>query len=312
MTALALVKSRAEWAAEITAAWRSSAEGILNCGQLLIASKGKLPHGEFTAMIEKDLPFGASAVQKLMKIGRNELLSKAEHILLLPPSWGTLYEIAKLDGSEVAALIDEGRIHPEMKRSDITQYLKRGRREARERRLGKAQRLAGEYGVIYADPPWRFEPYSRDSGMDRAADNHYPTMTLEDIVNMKVPAAEDCVLFMWATVPMLKGALIVMEAWGFDYKSHFVWVKDHAGTGYWSRNSHELLLVGTHGNIPAPAPGQQYDSVITAAAGEHSAKPFAFREAIEDMFPTLPRLEMFARQSWDGWDSWGNEVTDAA
>ena len=30
-----------------------------------------------------------------------------------------------------------------------------------------------QFGVIHADPPWRFEPYSRETGMDRAADNHY-------------------------------------------------------------------------------------------------------------------------------------------
>lgn len=312
MSALALVKSRADWAAEITASWRSSVEGILNCGRLLIASKGKLPRGEFTAMIDSDLPFGASAAQKLMKVGRNELLSKAEYIQLLPPSWGTLYEIAKLPGSDVDALIDEGRIHPEMKLRDITQYLKRGRRAERERTLGEAQRLSGQYGVIYADPPWRFEPFSRETGMDRAADNHYPTMTLEDIKALPVPAADDCVLFLWATVPMLPQALEVMVAWDFAYRSHFIWEKGELGTGYWNRNCHEVLLVGTRGDIPAPGPGSQYASIIEAGAGEHSAKPFAFREAIEDMFPTLPRLEMFARESWDGWDSWGNEVIDAA
>ena len=72
-------------------------------------------------------------------------------------------------------------------------------------------------------------------------------------------AADDCVLFLWATSPMLPQALEVMKAWGFAYVSGAVWVKDRIGTGYWFRNRHELLLVGTRGNVPAPAMGTQWD-----------------------------------------------------
>jgi N6-adenosine-specific RNA methylase IME4 len=188
-------------------------------------------------------------------------------------------------------------------------------RADRELELGAEQRALPNkrYGVIYADPPWRFEPYSRDTGMDRAADNHYPTGDIDSITNISVPVADDCVLFLWATVPMLPQALHVIAAWGFSYKSHFVWVKDRIGTGYWTRNKHELLLIGTRGDIPAPAPGEQYESVIIAPLGEHSVKPFVVHEMIEEMFPTLPKLEMFARGSAvEGWDAWGNEVTEAA
>jgi N6-adenosine-specific RNA methylase IME4 len=91
-----------------------------------------------------------------------------------------------------------------------------------------------------------------------------------------------------------------MEAWGFNYKSQFIWVKDRAGTGYWNRNQHEILLLGTRGNVPAPAPGEQYPSTITAPVTTHSTKPDAFAEMIEAMFPTLPRIEMFARKKKDG------------
>jgi N6-adenosine-specific RNA methylase IME4 len=176
--------------------------------------------------------------------------------------------------------------------------------------LAASQRVGTQlYGVIYADPPWRFEPYSRDTGMDRAADNHYPTITLSDIKALRPPVADDAVLFLWATVPMLPQAFDVMAAWGFTYKSHAIWLKDKAGTGYWFRNRHELLLVGTRGDIPAPAPGEQYDSVIPAQVREHSVKPFHFTEMIEEMFPNQPRLEMFARgEAIAGWDRWGNEV----
>lgn len=183
-------------------------------------------------------------------------------------------------------------------------------RTERERELG-AKILAmpnKRYGVILADPPWRFEPYSRETGMDRAADNHYSTMPLEEIKALNPPVANDCVLFLWATAPMLPEALTVMKNWGFTYKTHAVWIKDRLGTGYWYRNKHELLLVGTIGEPPAPTPGTQASSVIEASVGPHSKKPDIFREMIKQMFPTLPKLEMFARgKAPEGWDFWGNE-----
>lgn len=107
---------------------------------------------------------------------------------------------------------------------------------------------------------------------------------------------------------MLPEALSVMAAWKFNYKSHCIWVKDRLGTGYWFRTKHELLLVGTRGDIPAPAPGTQFASIIEAATGAHSAKPMAFAEMIEELFPTLPAMEMFARAPRVGWDVWGNEA----
>jgi len=193
--------------------------------------------------------------------------------------------------------------------SELRAHVKQLRRASTEAALGAKQMALPErrYGVIYADPPWSFDTWS-ENGMDRSADNHYPTMGLDAICGLDVPAADDCVLFLWATVPMLPQALAVMAAWGFAYRSHCVWIKPSMGTGYWFRNRHELLLVGTRGDVPAPAPGEQYSSVIEASAGEHSAKPAAVAEMIEDMFPSLPALEMFARAPRLGWDVWGNEA----
>ena len=92
-------------------------------------------------------------------------------------------------------------------------------------------------------------------------------------------AADDCVLFLWATNPMLPQAMEVMAAWGFTYKSHITWPKDKVGPGYWTRNKHELLLIGTRGDPPAPAPGEQPGSWIEAPRGEHSEKPDMFRRS---------------------------------
>jgi N6-adenosine-specific RNA methylase IME4 len=167
-----------------------------------------------------------------------------------------------------------------------------------------------QYGLGVADPGWRFEPYSRITGMDRAADNHYATSPLEQIKALSVASimAKDSALFLWATVPMLPQALEVLAAWGFAYKSNFVWVKNRAGTGYWSRNKHEHLLIGTRGQIPAPAPGTQWPSAIEAPVGRHSEKPAIFYEIIESYYPTLPKVELFARAARLQWDCWGFEA----
>lgn len=192
---------------------------------------------------------------------------------------------------------------------------KQQRRDERERDLAErtiaAVTALGDgkrYGVLLADPPWRFEPYSRETGMDRSADNHYPTMTLDAIKALKVPAAEHCVLFLWATAPMLREALEVMAAWGFQYKTFHVWAKDRIGTGYWVRENAELLLVGTKGEPVPPAPGQQFPTLIEAPRGRHSAKPPAVAEMIEQLWPNTPRSELFAREPRPGWEVWGNEV----
>ena len=193
--------------------------------------------------------------------------------------------------------------------------VKRESRAARETELSQTQLALPDkkYGVIYADPEWRFEVYSRDTGMDRSADNHYPTSATDAICRRPVEkiAADDCVLFLWATVPMLPDAIDVMRAWGFEYKSHCMWRKDRIGTGYWFRNAHELLLVGTRGKIPAPAMGTQWESVIDAPVGKHSEKPDKFYELIEAYFPNLPKIELNARAARPGWDAWGNEAPES-
>jgi N6-adenosine-specific RNA methylase IME4 len=201
----------------------------------------------------------------------------------------------------------------------LRQALKKDRRSERERKLAaltvKAAQARGTklYGVIYADPPWRFKPYSVETGMDRAADNHYPTLTIDDIAKMEPPAAPHCVLFMWATVPMIEHALSVMRAWGFEFRSLWTWEKvhddePHEGTGYWLRNCSEHVIIATRGEVPCPVMGDNPPSVIRAPRGKHSAKPEAFAQWIDQMFPNVPKLEMFARAHRDGWDSWGNEV----
>lgn len=196
-----------------------------------------------------------------------------------------------------------------------TYETKKARRDERERALGdKILALPDKkYGVIYADPEWKFEFWSQDGAAWSSPDNHYQTSPLDVIKARPVQeiAADDCALFLWATSPMLPQALEVMAAWSFVYKSSFVWVKDKPGNGYWSRNQHELLLLGTRGDVPAPIQGPKSSSVIEAAVREHSEKPDAIYDLIEAYFPHLPKIELNARAARDGWARWGLEAPAA-
>jgi len=250
------------------------------------------------------LNVGDASVKRARKVlasGNEKLIEKVE-----------TGEIAVSVAAKIAELpVEQQERVIEAARPD--QAIKKVMREKKEQQLADRsieQSLASEgqlFGVIYADPPWRFETFS-ENGMDRSADNHYPTMSLPDIRCLDVPAADDCVLFMWATAPMLPEALLVMECWGFEYKSQIIWVKDRIGTGYWTRNKHEILLIGTKGNVPAPSMGSQPPSVIELPVGKHSEKPYMFGDMIERLFPTTPKVELFCRSPREGWASFGNEV----
>ena len=165
------------------------------------------------------------------------------------------------------------------------------------------------FPTVYADPPWRYEHAISDS---RRVENHYPTMELEEIkaLGEDLPAADDCVLFLWATSPKLLEALEVMSAWGFLYRTCMVWDKGRIGMGRYARQRHELLLIGTRGEPGLPEPANRPESVIAIRRGEHSAKPPELRDVIDRMYPGLPKLEMFCRGSIDreNWSAWGNEA----
>lgn len=174
---------------------------------------------------------------------------------------------------------------------------------------GKVDRL---YPVIYADPPWRFGVRSEVTGREKSAENHYPTMPTEQIAGLLAElggvAAKDAVLFLWATNPMLLDGLRVLQAWGFTYVHHWIWDKQVAGTGYWGRDRHEILLIGKRGEAVAPLPGTQPPTLYSERKTAHSAKPDWFAEQIERLYPGIAKIELFCRAPRPGWDVWGFEA----
>lgn len=203
----------------------------------------------------------------------------------------------------------------------VRQWAKIERREEKEvefaQKTAQAEKALGMgplYSVIMADPPWRYETRS-EQGMDRAADNHYQTMPLDKILALgpKIPAAPDCVLWLWITSPMLfKAGPAIIDAWGFEYRAHAIWTKPSQGTGYIFRSAHEVLLYCVRGNPPPPAPGTQPMSWFSAPRGRHSEKPDKAYEIVEALFPNQPKIDLFARKARPGWDVWGNEIMAAA
>jgi site-specific DNA-methyltransferase (adenine-specific) len=141
-------------------------------------------------------------------------------------------------------------------------------------------------------------------------------MSVDEICKLGVAelAADDCVLFLWATFPQLQEALRVIKAWGFQYKTvAFVWLKQNKsgrgwffGLGFWTRGNAEICLLATKGK-PHRSSNRVHQFLISPLRG-HSEKPDEAREKIVELMGDLPKLELFARKKTDGWDVWGNEV----
>ena len=172
-----------------------------------------------------------------------------------------------------------------------------------------------KYNIIYADPAWSIQTTSQvPSG--RPNSRPYVAMRMCDIYGLPVSdiAADDCVLFLWATAPLLPEALYTMKAWGFEYKTiAFTWVKRNKnadswfwGMGWWTRSNPEYCLLGMKGNPKRVA--KNIHSIIDTKIEAHSKKPIEVMDKIISLCGDKPRVELFARQKVDGWDCWGNEV----
>ena len=173
-----------------------------------------------------------------------------------------------------------------------------------------------KYNIIYADPPWSFKNYSK-KGEGRNPNQHYLTMGKEDIKQLPVNdiAADNSVLFLWVVNHSLPLAFEVIDSWGFEYKTMaFVWVKRNiksegffTGLGYWTRGNPELCLLATKGKPSRVS--KAVKELVIEPRSQHSKKPDRIRNDIVDLCGNLPRIELFARETAEGWDSWGNEVS---
>lgn len=173
-----------------------------------------------------------------------------------------------------------------------------------------------KYNIIYADPPWTFKTYSNKGKEKKSAECHYECMTIDDIYNLNINniADDNCVLFLWVTFPLLQEGLETIKRWGFEYKTcAFNWVKRNKkadswfwGLGYWTRSNSEICLLATKGKPSRIS--KSVHQVCDARVMQHSAKPNEIRDKIVELCGDLPRVELFARETCNGWDSVGNEI----
>ena len=172
-----------------------------------------------------------------------------------------------------------------------------------------------QYEIIYADPAWAYRVWSK-KGRGRSAENHYPTMSVEEICALPVAkiAAKDSALFLWSTFPNLPAAFEVIKAWKFTYKTvAFTWVKTcrkspdyFVSLGHWTRANAEICLLATKGKPKRIS--KSVRQLIVSPLRKHSQKPDEARERIIELMGDLPRVELFAREKVAGWVAWGNEV----
>lgn len=173
-----------------------------------------------------------------------------------------------------------------------------------------------KFDVLYVDPPWSYKVYSK-KGQGRSAENHYGTMNIDDICGLDIDsiAKKDSVLFLWVTFPCLLEGLRAIKDWGFTYKTlGFCWVKRNKkatdtwfwGLGFWTRANPELCLIATKGKPKRES--KAVHCVVDTPIEKHSKKPNEVRTRIEKLMGDVSRVEIFAREEYDGWTCVGNEI----
>ena len=191
---------------------------------------------------------------------------------------------------------------PKLKGQKVTQVLRQHKKTKQLEKIKHLTPPTGKYNLIVIDPPWP-GPYEPD-GLRGAGD--YPTMTLEQITNMKIPADKDCILWLWGIDIHLKKTLEIIEQWGFTRKSTLIWNKQKIGLGHWLRNQHEYCFLATKGKPIFH--GENIPSVLNTPRLKHSEKPKEFYELAEKASPYQKKLDYFARQKRKGWDTYGDEI----
>ena len=170
-----------------------------------------------------------------------------------------------------------------------------------------------KYNIILCDPPWSYN--DKALAGNRGACCKYTVMNIDDIKYLPIHeiADKNCLLFLWITMPKLNEVFDVIKAWGFEYKTvAFTWVKKYKngdnfmGMGNWTRANAELCLLCTKGKPKRISASVR--QIIESVPEKHSKKPDIVRDKIIELCGDLPRIELFARQRAEGWDSWGNEI----
>lgn len=170
-----------------------------------------------------------------------------------------------------------------------------------------------KFRVIHADPPWGYEEKRTGGSMSSAAGQKYEELDLDSVCNLDIASITDdnCVLFLWTTIPLIEYGFRVLEAWGFAYKTKYTWIKTQFGMGHWLRICTEDLLIGFKGNV-RPFRLQERNHGTFKSLG-HSKKPDEVRALIDRAIVNIPeanvrKVELFATKEYKDWVVMGKEI----
>ena len=172
--------------------------------------------------------------------------------------------------------------------------------------IGTLTEPTGKYHVLVVDPPWPYE--KRKDDITHAGKVEYPTMSIEDLEALDIPAEDDAILWLWTTNAFMHEAFHLCEAWGFQQKTIITWVKQRAGIGQWALGQTEHCLLCVKGSpVHNSAHITHMTTALFADRREHSRKPDEFYDLVEKMCYGR-KLDYFSREKREGWDQWGAEA----
>lgn len=231
-------------------------------------------------------------------------VSAAADIATLPPEEQA--EVVAKGEKEILAKAKE--IRAEKASQKKQERVAEIQRQVEEIKQATPQAPSGLFHVISIDPPWPYEGGEATNTYDpngRRAANPYPEMSLEDIASLQIPAADDCVLWLWTTHKFMRHSFNLLDKWGFEDKAILTWVKDRMGLGRWLRSKSEFCIMAVKGSPPIQLTNQT--TVLNGPLREHSRKPDEFYEMVAELCPGR-RLDFFSRESREGWEQFGNDL----
>jgi N6-adenosine-specific RNA methylase IME4 len=298
-----IVATVTEYVERIRLSLVRSVSAIIETGLLLQGAKRELRHGDFLDVVQLS-GISPRSAQMFMSIAACAPLMKNANSVshfTLPPSFGALYELSRIEPEILEQAIESGEVHAGVTRSEAKAISRRlkvpSSGETPELFTGTA------FACVVADPPWQYV----NTATRGAADDHYPTMSMEELVSLgpSIETADDAHLWLWVTNPFLREGFELIEAWSFEYRTTLTWCKPQIGLGNYLRSATEHVLFATRGSLPIER--RDVPTYFVADRKRHSQKPDAFYEIVTSCSPG-PRLELFSRTKRDGFVAWGLEA----
>ena len=291
---------RAMVAARIKPIYEKAAERRMKAG-VVADPRGK--KGSSAKLAATDLHVGERTVMhasRVLEQATKELVHAVDTGLIAVTAAATLSKFPEMLQKKITKMIAEG------KAKNVRLALKAERNREQVKLIQATDAATGEYSCVVVDPPWRFNKTRPDDDTQRGQ-TPYPTMAEAEISAIKIPAADNCILWLWVTnAHLVTGeASRVLYAWGFEPKTLLTWRKNRVGVGDWLRGVTEHAILATKGHpvMMGPIPSTYFEADV----GEHSEKPQAFYDLVEAHCPGT-KVELFARKPRDGWAQFGAEL----